>query len=120
MTVPKQTFHALRSLSYQNSKICIISFNPLGSFAIKVTGLLKYIDTFICDPNVDRPIKKKLFDLLKEEEFSTIYYYDDCLDNVMAVQRSYPFIKIYHITNPQQLFQTIKKKSDLELKKIIG
>ncbi len=101
--VPRQTFHALRNLSYKN-KLAIISFNRFADFIAHSTGLIKYITKIVCGLNDRVELMKKI---LINESFSTIHYWDDRLDNLECIQKYFPFIEIHHVKNPCLLFQSI-------------
>jgi len=108
VSVPRQTFHALKSLS--TCKLAIISYNPGANSVVGLLGLTKYIDGIVCDAIADRvDLMKRMFSLLMNDTCTTIHYWDDRLDNLEAIQTYYPFIECHHVPDPCLLYMDLRR-----------
>ncbi len=114
-TVPRQTFHALRSLKANNHTIVIVTYNPLGHFVIATNGLSKFIDKliYICDA-VERSelVLMALFSCQQNLfPFYDFVYFDDREDNIRNVYKLFPSARCIHVTHPLRLYTQIKNHS---------
>ncbi|QYB17436.1 haloacid dehalogenase-like hydrolase motif-containing [Pacmanvirus S19] len=99
--VPRETWHVLRKLHEQGSKLYIISYNPLAPLIAAELQLTQYIeDIFTSRPPRDQLITKLL---VKYPEITEFTYFDDSKDNIKEITDEFrPKYRIhtFHVITP--------------------
>ncbi len=112
-TVPRQTFHALRSLKASNHTLVIVTYNPLGYLVAANKGLLKFIDKIIYAADAAERSELVLMALFAFQQnlfpFYAFVYLDDRRDNIQNVQKHFPSAQYVHVTHPLRLHAQIKE-----------
>ena len=102
--VPRQTFHKLRTLSY-NSKIYIVSYNPLCEYIVNITGLYKYINHVFFGSDERYKLVEQVIQLHNNTD--SFIYFDDRRDNIENIVVHFPFIKCVYVENPLNIYKKL-------------
>lgn len=91
ITVPKETWHALRRLSNRGCGVYIISYNVYAKDIAGHLGLFKYVKDVVSEDYSDHGSRSALVEKLTSiyPEICNFVYFDDNEDNIAEVKAGF-------------------------------